>query len=120
MHPSGHYIVISHFDKIRMYCILSGDASGNHSKPITVHPYHHFPMKGTDEIKFSHGGHLFAVNDDENGVHLFKFFHGDRPENYVFRGHENKVTSITWLEDDSGFITIGKDSKIAYWRLLDV
>ena len=51
-------------------------------------------MKGTDEIKFSHGGHLYAINDDENSVHVFKFFHGDRPENYIFRGHENKVINI--------------------------
>jgi WD40 repeat protein len=81
--------------------------------------FHSFFVKGCDVIQFSHGGNLYAINDDENGVHIFKFFHGDRPENYIFRGHENKVVGIKWLEDDTGFVTVGKDSKIAYWRLSD-
>jgi len=120
LHPTGHYIVISHFDKIKIYSVMNGDALGNHSKPVSVTSFHQFPMKGADEIKFAHGGHLFAVNDDDNAVHIFKFFHGDKPENYTFRGHESKVSSITWLDDDTGFVTIGKDSKAAYWRLSDI
>ena len=43
-------------------------------KPYTVTPYHAFNIRGVDEIKFSHGGHLFALNDNENRVHVFKFF----------------------------------------------
>ena len=59
------------------------------------------------------------MNDNENRVHVFRFFQGERPDSYCFYGHENKVVSINWLDDDTGFITIGRDSKIAYWRLSD-
>ena len=37
----------------------------------------------------------------------------------MFHGHENKVVSICWLDDDTGLISIGRDSKIAYWKLSD-
>lgn len=49
-HPSGLHLIVAMQDKILMCNILS--------RTITSFKTH--PIKGCTEIKFSHGGHLFA------------------------------------------------------------
>ena len=48
---------------------------------------------------------------------MYNFFTAESPYDYTFKGHTDTVKCITWLEDDSGFITSGKDNDLALWRL---
>lgn len=57
VHPSGFYMLISFNSHLR-YCNLMADH---------IKTYHEDPeIKGAKEIKFSNGGHLFAVNDSKD------------------------------------------------------
>ena len=48
---------------------------------------------------------------------VYNFFTGVLHENYIFTFHKAHVKSISWLEDDSGFVSTATDSSIAVWRL---
>jgi len=66
-HPSGFHVIIGLDDKIQMMNVLS--KSLNSIKQISI--------KGCREIRFSNGGHLFAVAFLANGVHIFNFYTGE-------------------------------------------
>ena len=38
-------------------------------------------------------------------------------DNYVFSWHKGNIRTITWLEDDSGFISTAGDNTLAVWLL---
>lgn len=107
LHPSGFYLLVAHFDRVQYYTVF----------PDGVKPGQFVPVRGCTEISFAHGGHLFAVNDEEHNVHVVRFWEAIRPFEYKFSAHTGKVKSITWLEDDTGFVTVGADSQILYWKL---
>lgn len=48
------------------------------------------PIKGCHEIAFAHGGHLFAAINDKI-INVYNFWTCDRPTNYQFNAHLNKV-----------------------------
>ena len=48
---------------------------------------------------------------------MFNFYTGETSEKMTFKGHQDTIKCITWLEDDSGFITTGKDNELMMWRL---
>lgn len=57
------------------------------------------------------------MNDDEGGVQVFRFWQNERV-NQVFKQHNSPVRSIVWMEDDTGFITTGReDHKVILWRI---
>lgn len=61
---------------------------------------------------------MYAVNDDEGNIHVFRFWEHLRIPNGIFRGHYGQVKQIAWLNDDSGFISVGKDDRLVnLWRL---
>ena len=68
IHPSGMYIVIAHLDKIRIYAL--------HTDDVLISSFSTVPVKvrGCTEATFSNGGHLFAFNDDDSRVHVYKFW----------------------------------------------
>ena len=67
-------------------------------------------------ISFSHGGHLFtAINGPV--IHLFKFYTAENPPHYTFKAHVGIVQCVSWLDDDSGFISSGWDSSMYLWKL---
>lgn len=78
--------------------------------------YQELFIKSCREIKFSNGGHLFACTDNHN-IKVFRFYQGDCPEGYTFKEHVNKVRSITWFDDDSGFVSSGIDGVCLAWKL---
>lgn len=107
LHPSGLHIVVGFSECIRMMNIL--DKSLVSYKTIFV--------KNCREISFSHGGHYFACQNAAN-IQVYKFYTGESPENFVFKGHTGVVKSISWLEDDTGFVSCGWDCSIFLWKLL--
>lgn len=75
-------------------------------------------VKNCREIVFSNGGHLFACQDNNN-ICVYKFYTAERPNSYVFRKHNGLIRKISWLQDDTGFISIGWDSALYFWKLDD-
>lgn len=48
---------------------------------------------------------------------MYKFYTGESPADFTFKGHSGPVKSISWLEDDTGFATLAWDSSIFLWKL---
>lgn len=71
-------------------------------------------MRMCREIKFAHGGHLFAVAN-QSTINVYNFYLPDSPK--VFKGHNSTIRAIAWLQDDSGFVTSSWDAYMYVWRL---
>ena len=72
LHPSGMYLVVAFFDKIKHYNI----------HPETLTPFYEVNIRACSDIQFSHGGHLYVCTDDEFKLLVFRFFTGICPEEY--------------------------------------
>jgi len=48
---------------------------------------------------------------------VFKFYTAENPSHYIFKAHIGIVQCISWLEDDSGFISTAFDSSMYVWKL---
>jgi len=97
-HPSGFHIVVAIQDKIMFMNILSK----------ALQPGKNIPVKGCREIRFSHGGHLFAAAHGNNASFVYNFYtyNGDSPPpQFQCKGHIAKVRAIDWFDDDTGFVS---------------
>ena len=65
---------------------------------------------------FSHGGHLFACQNDKQ-IWVYKFYTAECPVQFQFEGHVQPVKRISWLEDDTGFVSCGGDAILHMWKL---
>lgn len=81
-----------------------------------LEPYKNIPIKECREIVFSHGGNLFACQNDKE-IWVYKFYTASIPAQFKFSAHTQPVKRICWLEDDSGFISCGQDAMIYVWKL---
>ncbi len=106
-HPSGLHLIVAMQDKILMCNILS--------RTITSFKTH--PIKGCTEIKFSHGGHLFACAANQKDIHVFNFYTGECSISMQFTGHVSRVRCIDWFENDLGFTTCGNDGNVYFYDL---
>ena len=80
-HPSGFHIVVGFTDKLRFINIIS--------KTLVV--YKEIPLKSCKVIKFCYGGHLVAVASG-NVIHIYNFYTGECPPNFIFKGQETNIT----------------------------
>jgi len=62
--------------------------------------YQPIGLRGCKEIKFSHGGHLFACASNPNLIHIYNFYTMECPDYYICSGHHSSVRGIDWHEDD--------------------
>ena len=99
IHPCGFYLVISHHDRVMIYTL--------HPDDIVVAQFHYHEIRGCTEIQFSNGGHLYALNDEDGNIQVFRFWQNERIPDGVFQGHSGPVQSIVWLDDDTGFVSCG-------------
>lgn len=106
-HPSGFHVVVGFADGIRMMNIF---------KKSLVSYKNISNIKNCREIVFSNGGHLFACQNNNN-ICVFKFYTAENPINYVFKKHNGLIRKISWLQDDTGFVSIGWDSALYFWKL---
>lgn len=81
----------------------------------TLAPYKDIQVKMCREIKFANGGHLFAAANS-SVINVYKFYLPDTPPQ-VYKGHTGTIRCITWLTDDSGFVSSGWDASIYVWKL---
>jgi len=105
-HPSGFHIVVGFADKLRMMNVFQN----------TIKTYKEIHIKACREIRFSHGGHLFAATNGHM-IQVFNFYTGENPPSMQFKGHTGKVSSIYWNEDDSCLYSAGWDGAVFQWDL---
>ena len=99
-------MVVGFADRLRIMNVFS--------KSIVA--YKEIPIKACREVRFSHGGHMFAA---ANGhiIQVFKFYTFENPSNFQFKGHTSKIKSIVWNDDDLGFVSAGWDGAVFEWEL---
>ena len=107
-HPSGFHIVVALNDKIQFMNVFSTE----------LKTFKSISIKNCIEIQFSNGGHLVACMNLFS-IQVFNFWTCHCPEDYNFKIHAGKVKSVTWYEDDSGFISSGQDGAVYHWDLKD-
>jgi WD40 repeat protein len=62
-------------------------------------------------IKFSHGGHFFAVSE-QNDVRVFRFFTGESTPSLTFSWHKAQIIDIEWLPNDLGLVSSAYDNTV--------
>lgn len=82
----------------------------------TLKQYKEIHIKECIEIKFSHGGHLFAAANTHS-INVFNFYTGENRSDKAYQAHKGKVKSISWFEDDFGFVSTSMDGLIYIWDL---
>lgn len=107
-HPSGFHIVVGFTDKLRFMNIID--------KRIVA--YKEFALKSCKEIRFCTGGHMVAAASG-NTIHVFNFYTGECPPNFILKGQDTNITSIYWMSDDTGFLSANWNGTIERWKLKD-
>eukprot|EP00744_Colponema_vietnamica_P001225 GILI01002055.1.p1 GENE.GILI01002055.1~~GILI01002055.1.p1 ORF type:complete len:1251 (-),score=376.19 GILI01002055.1:222-3974(-) len=103
-HPSGFHILVGFSDKLRLMNVLMDD----------IRPYKEFPIKACREVRFSHGGQYFAAVNG-NTIQLYSTY---TCENFAnLRGHNGKVRSLYWTQDDTGLVSAGMDGAVYSWNI---
>ena len=104
LHPSGLYVLVGFSDKLRLMNILIDD----------IQPFKEFTIRGCRECQFSNGGHLFAAVHG-NVIQLYATYTFENVGN--LKGHNGKVRSIVWSQDDSKIISCGVDGAVYEWSV---
>lgn len=104
LHPSGLHLIVAFPDKIRLFNIFENEII--HFKEI--------PQKNSTDVKFSHGGHLFAIVNNVT-VHVYRFYTGEEPKLHQINTLAQN-TCICWEQDDQGMFVATAEGKILYYR----
>ncbi|KAG5841540.1 hypothetical protein ANANG_G00200590 [Anguilla anguilla] len=105
LHPTGLFILVGFCDKLRLLNLLIND----------IRTFMEFNVRGCRECAFSNGGHLFAA---VNGtvIHIYSTITFENVRN--LKGHNGKVRSIIWSDDDSRLVSCGMDGAVYEWNTL--
>mmetsp|Transcript_155 Transcript_155/g.483 ORF Transcript_155/g.483 Transcript_155/m.483 type:complete len:1201 (-) Transcript_155:691-4293(-) len=103
-HPSGLHLLVGFSDKMRLMNVLMDD----------IRPYKEFAIKACRECRFSNGGQYFAAVNS-NTVNIFATYTCELIGN--LRGHNGKVRSLCWTQDDSKIVSCGMDGAVYEWSL---
>ena len=106
LHPNGNYVLAGFSDKLRLMNLLIDD----------IKTFREFQFKNSTSCSFSCGGHLLAaVSHNRIGVYSSVDF-----RNIVdLIGHDGKVTSITWSNDDQYLVSCAEDGSLYQWDIAD-
>ncbi|CAH8541499.1 unnamed protein product [Heterobilharzia americana] len=102
LHPSGLYVLVGFSDKLRLMNILIDD----------IRTFHEFTIRGCRECAFSNGGHLLAAVNG-NVIQIYSVTTFDNVTN--LKGHNGKIRSIVWSDDDNKLISCGMDGAVYEW-----
>merc|ERR1719440_712697 len=105
-HPSGLHVLAGFSDKLRLMNLLMDD----------IRPYKEFAIKMCRECRFSTGGDKFAAVNG-NTIQIYSTYTCENIGN--LRGHNGKVKSIYWTQDDTRVISAGMDGAVYEWQLKD-
>ncbi|KAH8870172.1 Cilia- and flagella-associated protein [Schistosoma japonicum] len=102
LHPTGLFILVGFSDKLRFMNILIDD----------LRVFHEFTIRGCRECAFSNGGHLIAAVNG-NVIQIYSTTTFDNLLN--LKGHNGKIRSIIWSDDDHKLISCGMDGAVYEW-----
>jgi len=106
-HPSGLHLLVGLTDKIICYNV----------RAEKLHRFKEWGIRNCHDIKFSHGGHLFAAVAEGKQCHVFDFYKEESPVTMRYDEHLIKVSNIDWFNNDMGFTTCGHDGNIYFYDL---
>ncbi|KAI9141043.1 WD repeat domain 65-like protein [Paraphysoderma sedebokerense] len=104
LHPSSLYVLVGFSDKLRLMNILIDD----------IRSFKEFAIRGCRECRFSNGGQHFAAVHG-TVIQVYNTWTFECIAN--LKGHNAKVRSICWSQDDSKLLTAGMDGAIYEWNL---
>jgi len=104
-HPSGFHLIVGFSDKLKLMNLLMED----------MRPFKDIPIKACREVRFSHGGNMFAAVNS-NTIQVFKTYSCEVVCN--LRGHNNKVRSLSWTADDTTLVSAGADGAVYEYNIL--
>ncbi|KAJ3005843.1 Cilia- and flagella-associated protein 57, partial [Thoreauomyces humboldtii] len=107
IHPSGLYILVGFSDKLRLMNLLIDD----------IRTFREFTIRGCRECRFSNGGQYFAAVHG-NTIQIYSTWNFENLGN--LKGHNGKVRSLFWTQDDSRIVSAGLDGAIYDWALRDL
>ena len=61
---------------------------------------------------------MFAVAQQAS-VQVYNFYSGESPAHFLCKGHTQRVRSICWFQDDTGFVSAGQGGEIYFWDLIN-
>jgi WD40 repeat protein len=105
-HPSGLHLVVALNDKIQLM-----NLHADKLRPDKI-----WPTRNCYDIKFSHGGHMFAAVSNKD-IHVHNFYTNDCPDSMMYSGHMQRVNRIDWFENDMGFVSCSSDGGIYFYDL---
>ena len=106
-HPSGFHVIVGFADKLRLLNVFRD----------MLKPYKDLQIKACKEVRFSHGGNMFAVANGSN-IQVFHFYTLDSPPHFGFNSKHGKVRALVWSEDDSVLVSAGWDGAVE-WKLFE-
>ena len=107
-HPSGLHIAVAVTAEIHMCNVLANE----------LEVYKTLPIKQCSEIKFAHGGHMFACVQQQKDICVYQFLTNDCQPQMMFVGHHtHRVRCIDWFENDFGFISCCMGGFIFFYDL---
>lgn len=104
LHPLGLYCVVGFSEKVKFLKILGSKFQEEKF----------FSLRKCQEIKFSHGGHMFAV---VNGTVINVYHTYTLQPLYVLRGHTSRIRSIAWKPEDTHIASVGMDGNVFEFQL---
>ena len=104
LHPNGMHVILGFRYRLAMFNILSDD----------LHECGKWSVKNCKVVRFSHGGHKFAVVS-ANSVIVFSTYTHETA--HVLKGHSNHITSLEWSDDDRFIVTCGNEGAVYEWCL---
>ncbi|KAJ3119349.1 Cilia- and flagella-associated protein 57 [Nowakowskiella sp. JEL0407] len=103
-HPSGLYVLVGFNDSLTLMNVLIDD----------IRPFWHANIRGCRECHFSNGGQYFAaVHGSTINIHSTWSFESI----CHLKGHQGKVRSISWSQDDSHIVSCGMDGALFEWNI---
>ena len=114
-HPSGLHVVLGFADNIK---IMNLFYKGNGSDPQTK-DLKHISHKGYKEIRFSNGGHLFAVSSGtpQQKIFIYNFYTRESTSAVGYAGHTARIRSLEWSKDDLYLYSCGMDGNLYEWTV---
>eukprot|EP00937_MAST-01D_sp_MAST-1D-sp2_P001084 g1084.t1 len=104
VHPNGFQVVIGFRERLRLYNVLLD----------SLRPFKDMPAKNCRELRFSHGGHVFAsacgISVHVYATHTMELLH-------TFNGHIAPVSRLIWSRDDRHLYSAGADGGVYGWHL---
>jgi len=104
LHPSGYHILVGFSDKLRLMNVLND----------TLTPFKEFQIKNCRECKFSDGGQYFAAVHQAT-ILVFKTFTFELVA--TLRGHNGKVSSLWWADNDTRLLSAGLGGAVYQWDI---